>query len=179
MCQIVFLAGPSGVGKSHVARRLEEHFRFVHLDIDQDRGFKANGIQRVWHLFSKDGEVQPLKTALCNRIAEKGHAGAVVSFPSTRVLTIPQVRIASAAGICTVVLWGTPEQCMHGRGKRELESTRTFDPARYEKSNKRAFDMYTASEYANVRLDAFEEDGSHRACDVLIARIQDRLATNR
>jgi shikimate kinase len=102
---VVFIAGPSGVGKSKVGEWLVEDLNWLLIDIDMSNPFRTHNLQREWHLFNTQLETVALFSTLQQKIAEAGSQGAVVSLPSTRILTRKQIEAARCVGICTVLLW--------------------------------------------------------------------------
>ena len=173
---MIFVVGPSGGGKSEVSNWIAADLQFLHLDIDRRHGFGANGLRPEWHKFSSRLDVAPLAARLRDRVAVAERSGTVLSFPSTRVLTRAQIDTARRANICTVVLWGPEAFCKEARRARELENWRTLDDGRYEKANRKAFDTYGRSEYADLRVEAFLRDGSRWPRDHMTAMIRRRIA---
>lgn len=176
LAPVIFVVGPSGAGKSEVSKWIETDLQFLHLDIDRRRGFGANGIRQEWHQFSSGLDVAPLAACLRDRIAAEKRSGAVLSFPSTRILTREQIDIAKGTDICTVVLWGPEEFCRKARRERELENRRTLNDNRYERANRKAFDTYGRSEYADLRVEVFRPDGSRWPRDYMTTIIRRRIA---
>ena len=173
---IIFVAGPSGAGKSDVSKWVEADLGFLHRDIDIHHPFGTYCLRREWHLFSAQRDPVPLASILCERIAEAGN-GAVLSFPSTRILTRKQVEDARSVGICTVVLWGLEELCKEARRARERASGLVLDEQRYDKSNRRAFDTYRTSEYADVGVEAFCADGLRWSREHMVSIISTRATS--
>jgi hypothetical protein len=169
---VIFVAGPSGVGKSQVSQWLEADLGLLHLDIDRYHGFGVNGLRQQWDQFGRLIDYAPLMSALCDRIVKAKRSGIVLSFPSTRILTPEQIDFARSAGICTVVLWGTEELCKEARRARDSAQGRTFNEKRYDRSNRDAFDWYGRSEYAGVRVEAFCPDGSRVPREQIVSTIQ-------
>ena len=63
---IIFILGPSGVGKSKVSSLIEADLQFLHIDFDRPNGFKE--FQEQWDSFRKKHNLGPLVSALRNRI---------------------------------------------------------------------------------------------------------------
>jgi hypothetical protein len=154
------LLGPSGVGKTRVARQLEA-LDLIHIDVDQRNGLGANGLRKEWRQFSEaDGSA--LASALDARVVAANRPGVFVSFPSTRVLRGWQLDTARAAGIGIALLWGTRTHCASARKRRDEAQGLRFDAARYSRSNGEAFREYGSPAFDDVRIEVCERDGTHR-----------------
>lgn len=176
LAPVIFVVGPSGAGKSKVSMWIETDLQFLHLKIDRNQGLKANGIREEYHQFSSKLNVAPLAACLRERIAAANRSGAVLSFPSTRILTREQIDIAKGADICSVILWGPLEFCREVRRERERGRGRTLDEIRYEIANRKTFDTYGRSEYADLRIEGFQSDGSRWDHDIMMALIRRKIA---
>jgi shikimate kinase len=172
---IVFIAGPSGVGKSKVGEWLVEDLNWLLIDIDIPHPFRTHNLQREWHLFSTQLETVALFSVLQQKIAEAGNQGAVVSLPSTRILTRKQIEAARSVGIYTVLLWGSEEFCKTACQAREQSKGQVLDNNRYDRSNRRAFDAYQSSEYDDVRVETFHSDGSRCGRGDIVKTIRKRV----
>jgi len=176
--RLLFLAGPSGVGKSTVATALSLSLDLFHLDGDQHDAFKVHGLRKVWGEFWSDRNVHPLAQALRTLGAAKGREGVVVSLASRkkRLLDPDHVALARDAGIETIVLWGEEEFCRHARRRRDRENGRPWSRAKYDEGNRRAFELYGKSDYETARIDVFMPDGSRRRMEETLAAIRARGA---
>ena len=145
LAPVIFIVGPSGAGKSLVSKWIETDLQFLHLEIDRNQGLKAHGIRDEYHQFSSKLNVAPLAACLRERIAAEKRSGAVLSFPSTRILTREQIDIAKGADICTIILWGPVEFCREARRERECGRGKPLDENDYEIKNRKAFDTYGRS----------------------------------
>ena len=157
---IIFIAGPSGAGKSTISEWIVSDLHLLHLDIDCHHGFGFHGLRREWHLFSTRLDPGPLASAVRDRIKAARSLGAVLSFPSNRILSQGQIEAAKSVGICTVIIWGPENLCKQARRDRDCAIGQLFEEERYEKSNRTAFTTYGSVEYAHVRVEAFRPDGS-------------------
>ena len=176
MCPILFILGPSGVGKSFASKGLEEEHAFLYLDIDQHRGFEVNGFPPEWDKDLSRVDFAQLATAVRSSVAVKERAGAVLSFPTIHVFTSEQLEAAFRVGISTVVLWGTEEWCIEARRVRSKRNRRKFDLRRYQEKNRHSFETYARPEYANVRVEAFRPDGSRWPLEHFLDLIMARAA---
>jgi len=173
---VLFVLGPSGVGKSCVSKGLEEDYLFLHLDIDQNRGFEVNDFPAEWDEDISRINFAQLATSVHRRVAVEHRAGAVLSFPTIHVFSPQQLKAASRVGISTVVLWGTEERCIDARRVRAKKNRVKFDLVRYQRKNRESFETYAQSEYAHLRLEAFRPEGSRWPREHLLALIMARTS---
>jgi hypothetical protein len=175
---IIFVLGPSGVGKSYLSKKLKEkNVVYVHIDTDRsDRTFAANGFPSEWDDDFHKVEPATLAGDLRNRLSDK-HSGAVVSFPTVHVFTPEKLVEAAQLGVTPVVLWGKQGDCVRAAELRINKKGMMFDLARYERLNKPTFEAYGRPEYDAFRVEAFrEEDGSRYLDEEWLARIVERTA---
>lgn len=173
---IVFVLGPSGVGKSCVSEGLVEDYLFLHFDIDRNHGFKANGFPAGWDEDLGKVDFAHLAAAVHGRLAIEQRAAAVLSFPTVHVFSLEQLEAASRSGITTVVLWGTKERCIEARRIRSRKNRVRFVLDRYERKNRRTFETYGQSEYASLRVEAFHPDGSRWPREHILGLITERMS---
>jgi len=181
---IIFIFGPSGVGKSHLSNLIKkQNFLYVHIDTDDTKKtFVANGFPSEWdNDFSKvnfDVFVGKLRERL-----ETEYDGVVVSFPTSYRFTKENLDYLRKLGVIPILLWGTEENCklsainrMKEKGKktgRNLNMGRYLD--RYDQKNLQTFQLYSRPEYDTFKLEAFRVDGS-RFLDEEIKKQIDQMA---
>ncbi len=172
---IIFVLGPSGVGKSHLSKKLKERdFLYVHIDTDRsDRTFAANGFPSEWDDDFDKVDLAHLVGVLRDRLNDK-HAGVVVSFPTVHVFTPEKLVGAVQLGVTPVVLWGKQEDCVRAAEKRIEKKGMTFNLARYEQLNEPAFRAYGRPEYDAFKVGAFRDDGTRHPDQEWLARIMER-----
>jgi hypothetical protein len=156
---ILFLLGPSGVGKSWVAKGLREDYSFLHIEIEP--GFKRNGFPTEWDENIGNIDFASLATAVRRRLNPE-QRGAALSLRAEHVFTIQQLTTASRAGISPVVLWGTKESCLDARRVRQTQRLGRFDAGdlkRYWQQNILTFATYARPEFDEFRVEAFQADG--------------------
>ena len=156
---ILFILGPSGVGKSHVSKQLQKSgFRYVHIDTDRPtRSFEANGFPSEWDDDFRNVTIAHLVAVLRAPIER---AGTVVSFPTVDVFTPDMLDQASELGATPIVLWGTKEHCIKAAEERIRKKGKSFKRGRYERLNDPTFLAYGGREYDAFRIEAFREDDS-------------------
>jgi len=174
---ILFILGPSGVGKSHVSKDLQRNgFLHVHIDTDRaTRNFAANGFPREWDDDFQNVNVAYLVAVLRDRLNTE-HAGAVVSFPTVDVFTPEMLGEASELGVTPLLLWGTREHCMKAAEARIRRKGMSFNRSHYERLNEPTFLAYCGAEYDPFRVEAFRNDGSRLPDEDWVAKFMLRTA---
>ncbi len=174
---IIFVLGPSGVGKSYLSEKLEKNkFLYVHIDTDRgERTFAANGFPSEWDNDFHKVDPAHLVGVLRDRLDNK-QAGAIVSFPTVHVFTPEKLVEAAQLGVTPVVLWGKQEDCVRAAEKRIKKKGKTFNLSRYEQQNGPAFRAYGRPEYDAFKVEAFREGGSRYPDEEWLARIMERTA---
>jgi GTPase SAR1 family protein len=177
MKPIIFVFGPSGVGKSYLSKKLAENkFLYMHIDTDRrERTFAANGFSSEWDGDYHKVDLAHLVGVLRDRLDDE-HAGAIVSFPTVHVFTSEKLVEVAQLGVTPLVLWGKYEDCVGAAEKRIKKKGKKFNLLRYEKRNEPAFRVYGCPEYDAFRVKAFREDGSRYTDEEWLARIMGRTA---
>ncbi len=172
---IIFIFGPSGVGKSHLSNLIKkQNFLYVHIDTDDTKKtFAANGFPSEWdNNFSKvnfDVFVDKLRERL-----ETEYNGVVVSFPTVYRFTQENLDLLKQLGVIPVLLWGTETNCKRAAEIRINKKGKQFNLGRYDQKNLQTFQLYSRPEYDIFRLEAFRMDGS-RFSDEEIKKQIDQL----
>ena len=96
----------------------------------------------------------------------------MLSFPSNRVLTLNKIAAARSVGIHTVVLWGPEGLCKKAACERPNSPV---SEKRYDGSNRDAFDTYGGSEFADLRVEAFQLGGGRRDTEEIVEIIRARV----
>lgn len=176
MKPIIFLLGPSGIGKSYLSKMLaENNYLYVHIDTDsRKRTFAANGFPPEWDRDFHKVNLALLVGELRDRLNNE-HAGAVVSFPTVHVFSPKMLLEASLLGVTPMVLWGKKEYCIRAAEQRIKNKGRKFDLPRYERLNEPTFLAYVRPEYNAFRVEAFQEDGSRYPKVKWLKRIMERM----
>jgi hypothetical protein len=172
---LLFVAGPSAVGKTTYCATLEWALHFTHVDIDADNVLRTYGIRAEWSQYERDNP-RPLAEALLKRAAVEGRAGAIVSVPSSRVIKPEWLRPMFAAGFCVLVLWAPREFCVNSARQRATKRHETFDVGAYGRATWKCFRTYSGPEFTRVRLEVCSPDGVRLDDSIIISSVQQRLA---
>ncbi|MCL4299528.1 MAG: AAA family ATPase [Anaerolineae bacterium] len=177
MKPIIFLLGPSGIGKSHLSKMLAKNkFLYVHIDTDSiKRTFAANGFPSEWDDDFYKVNLAHFVSELRDRL-DNEHAGVVVSFPTVHVFTPEKLVEAAQLRVTPVVLWGKQEHCIRAAEKRIEKKGGKFNLPRYERLNGPTFRAYGRPEYDAFRVEAFHEDGSRYPDEKWLTLIMERTA---
>jgi len=172
---IIFLLGPSGIGKSYLSEMLSKNkFLYVHIDTDsQKRTFAANGFPSEWDDDFRKVNLAHFVGELRDRL-DNEHAGAAVSFPTVYVFTPEKLVEAEQLGVTPVVLWGKQKDCIRAAEKRIEKKGLKFDLPRYERKNVPTFQAYGRPEYDAFRVQAFQEDGTRYPNEEWLTKIIER-----
>lgn len=175
---VVFIGGLSGAGKTELSNWLAADLDFLHLNIDRDDdkdGIDVNDLRREWDLFLHRFDSAPLAAAVRQMALSENRSGAVLSFASTTFFIRPLIEAAGLDDIRTVILDGPPEWCLKAFLERERRTGRLRDAGHWHRNNDKAASIYCSEAYADVRLAAFQPDGSRLARQDLVKAIRDRL----
>ena len=177
MKSILFVFGPSGVGKSHLSKKLaSDGFLYVHIDTDSSkRSFAANRFPAEWDADFSSVKLSNLVVVLQDRL-EKEHVGAVVSFPTAHLFTPEMLAEALRLGATPLLLWDTRDHCVKAAQERIRMKGYSFNASRYRRLNEPAFAAYSSSEYDPFRVYAFRDDGSRFSEDEWVEGIMRRTA---
>lgn len=176
---IVFLLGPSGAGKSTLASWLAEDSALLHLEIDAfpNDGIDAAGLRAEWDSFWSNASASALVIAIQTRVAAAGTPGAVLSFPSTLVLSLTHLNVLRNAGVTSLVLYGSAAGCLDAFLEQDAKVRRVNgDPVEHWlANNQHAYFTFSRPEYAPFRVAVFRNGGRVPRED-LVAEVQRRAA---
>ncbi len=171
MPKIVFLGGPSGVGKSHFASKHLVSLGWRHFEIDQATkdGIDEHNLRREWDAFFERSEPTLLRQELTRR-ADRA-PGIVLSFSSNLVFV--QRHISAAASAFQIAyLFGHPAHCLTAFLERERWNGRGLDANHWDRNNALLFARLSRSIHHRFLVHAFHQDGSRRdpnaICDDLL-----------
>ena len=133
---LLFIVGPSGVGKTHLADSMAVR-GIVHVNFDRrdGNGVDIAGLRESWDSLLNDREPRPLADALREMVGGVC-TGAVITCPSGIMpsnnsnapawyLSRTDLAMMKDRGLQTVILYGRREDCLNSFLERErrLQST--------------------------------------------------------
>jgi hypothetical protein len=173
---IIFLLGPSGVGKDYVATLLTKQIPILFLDFDIRHPFGHYGLRKEWSRLITEFDPQPFAAALRARNKDANPTRLLLSFGSRCVLTRKHLDAAATVGIQAVLLWGPKDLCRKAAIGRN--DGRVTAESKYNDANKVAFETYSSVEFDPIRVEVFRADGSHRRDEDLLNDIRKLMMPN-
>jgi len=175
---IVFILGPSGAGKTTLAKDLESGLNFIHLDIDRadgQDGIDVENLRSEWNEYLRSNQAQRLANVIHQRTAGENKRGAILSFPSGLVLTDEHIREGTEHGIVTVILYGPRQDCINSFLEREKTTSRHLGINHWERNNRESYALFGLPEFAPYRILTFE-NGNRIPSTSLIEDVRLRVA---
>lgn len=168
----LFVLGPSGAGKSSLGNALSARLGWLHVEFDQDSqdGVTKSGLREEWDAFYNEHQADRLAATLQCRATAGGKSGLVVSMPSLVVLMPKHITAATAAGISTIVLYGTGAECLQAFLQREVATGRSLTAEHWISNNAVTYAIHSRPEYAAIRVSAFCF-GSRRPVEEVVAEV--------
>jgi hypothetical protein len=130
---VMFLLGPSGVGKTTLGYALQQELGMLHLLLDghpEGNGIDVEKLRSEWDTLLNTRNPRPLADEVRGRIESSGHSGVVISCPSGimpaeegqgKPWHFPRALLAAMAaiGVRCAVLTGPLDACMAAAINRE------------------------------------------------------------
>ncbi|HEX5273594.1 MAG TPA: hypothetical protein VFW33_24025 [Gemmataceae bacterium] len=190
---ILVILGPSGAGKTHFSDYMGAQKGMVHINLDQDgdaalkEGVKAGWEALTTKYLALRGPQQFVED-IRRRISSSGVKGAVVTCTSGVMPSIrpgatgwhfSQEYISSLldSGVCTVVLYGTQNDCRNSFLQREKQTGRNIGGPEFWQGNNAAWydpDQFSVQAFGALMVQAFA-DGIHRDEEALFEEIHKRF----
>lgn len=161
-----FILGPSGSGKSYVAKRFAASIDALWLEADlvYEDGINALGLRREWDIFVNFGVYEPICDEFDRRAAAQKKQSVVLSLPGFPILTLEHAERAKSRGRI-FYLSGTPEQCLDSFLRREKATGRNLDAAHWHRNRRDFFDCLERPEFKPLMISNFNGDGSYRTLE--------------
>lgn len=171
-----FIHGPSGSGKSYVAKKLADAKNALHIEIDlwpPRDGIEEHGLNPQWDSFYRSCDFGPLNAELTRRAADVGASGCVLSLPGFPILRVGHAeRTSGQAKI--IYLIGTPGQCLDSFLVREKETGRNLDMVHWANNSVRFFPELQRADIQPLCLPCFDANSRRRATADIIRDIDSR-----
>lgn len=168
MSQILFIFGPSGVGKSTFAEWLVENYGFLHINFDRwdNKGVDGKVIKNEMDKFFSDHQPTELRSVIEKNLDMR--KGAVVTFPSTVIPNISKIKMLKQSNIKTVILYGSEENCLNAFIKREKEIGRNLSKEHWHKYNDHLYNGRSIKhQHAPYLVPVFQK-AERKSCEFLI-----------
>src|SRR5438105_5022069 len=170
---IIFVLGPSGVGKSHLSKALALKLEYEFYEIDQypADGIDVHDLRREWNELWLFARPDALVELLRRRAQAAGKTGIVLSFPSMLILKWPHLGALSRK-VRVVYLTGTAKECRDAFLAREQQSGRGLDVTHWVGNNNRSmFEFLESDEATNYAVAAFAGTGLRRDTERVLAEM--------
>ncbi|MBM3265091.1 MAG: ATP-binding protein [candidate division Zixibacteria bacterium] len=160
----LFLLGPSGVGKSHLAAYLEREHGWLHLEIDQmgQDGIDLYDLRMEWDAFYLHKQPATLIETFKKRAHNR--SGCVLTFPSMVIMDSEHIR-CGLGSICIRYMDGPMSLCLLAFRQRERETGRNLADAHWAFYNRKIFRVLSHRAIRPHRVAAFTPDGCRRTPD--------------
>jgi gluconate kinase len=165
---IIFVLGPSGVGKSELSSALAKKLDYEFYEIDQHPadGIDEHKLRREWDEFWLNGRPEPFVDALRERAHAAEKKGIVLGFPSMLILKGAHLRGLSGK-VRVVYLTGTEGQCLDAFLAREQKTGRGLNALHWAENNQSVFDFLKTEEAKLHIVRAFDQNGRRNRQQVL------------
>lgn len=183
---IFFILGPSGVGKTTLCDHLALH-GMLHINFDRPdcNGVDQEGLRSEWNAFLDDRNPQTLAEAIRHRVRGAARGGATITCPSGIVPSATTDAIGprlcrrylsqlSATGFCTVILYGSRDDCIRAFLRREAGSGRGLGQNHWDENNHYWAHKFQPTDFAEKIVLTFR-NGAHRPLAELVAEILSRV----
>ena len=151
---MLFILGPSGVGKSAFGNYLAQTHGWLHLEIHH--------LQHEWKLFFRQMNTLHLVRTLRQRMTSANKTNCVLTFPGGQVLSPEYIKVcALSVQIC--YLYGSAAHCINAFLQRELETGRNLDVNFWIKYNRDSYTKMSVPSLEPYRVHVFTRAGRHRS----------------
>lgn len=171
-CSIIFIFGPSGVGKSSFGSYLSNHHHWLHLEIDipKTNDVDIHDIQHYWTEY-RNGNMAPLLTELNTRVKSLGRAGCVLTFRSTDILLNHELEFTQRQGVIVTYFYGTAADCIFSFLQREDKLGSQLGLNHWLIHNQQSYLRMSLPDLSVYRINVFKPDGSRRQWDEVSRQI--------
>jgi shikimate kinase len=174
--RIIFILGPSGVGKSEFSHSLANALKYDHVETDLYRqdGIEVEQLREEWNIFSNVNDAAPLAKTLNQRIKLRECSGLIISFSSLTWLSDEQLLELCKNEIAPIILFAEREECLRSFLERERKTGRQLSANHWERHN-HCFDRFGRSGIEKFRIRTFES-GVRKNDKTLIEEVKTSIA---
>lgn len=141
---VLFVLGPSGVGKTDLGDEIAAQLGFLHYDADAGA---ARGIASVIVEMA----------LLCKKAQEEHSSGVVLTFPSGFLPSSNDLLRLRPMGVQTAILYASAERCLAAFVEREKQNGRGL-PAQHWIDNNSNHGQFGQPDYTEFRVETFDRD---------------------
>ncbi len=183
---IIFLLGPSGVGKTSLGNALAQMLGMLHILFDGPSagdGVDAAKLRVQWDTLLNAKDPHPLADEVRKRIKISGHSGAVISCPSG-VVSAEDLQALSwhfsrsllakmkSCGVRCVTLFGPLQHCRDAAINRADGTGVTI--VSWDQNNP-DWKKFRPESFSDQVINVFKDDGRRRGIDDLVREFQERF----
>ena len=175
---IIFLMGPSGIGKTTLANCVAAEWNYIHIDYDQWGGdenvFKP--LRDGWESFKLSCNVKQFRDLIENTIPDTA-TGAVLSFPSDDMMAdLSVMEQAKETGLHIFIMYADANICRQTFIEREKTNGRGLPVEHWDKCNSHIYESgYLTSAHMPYLLEAYTSAGQRRTKDDLLSEIKKQI----
>jgi len=171
-CSILFIFGPSGVGKSSFGSHLSNHHNWLHAEIDvpNTNNVDSHEIRHEWGEY-RNGNATPLLAKLDKRVKYLGRAGCVLTFRSTDLLLDHELQLTEKQGVVVTYLYGSAADCILSFLQREHKQGSQLGLNHWLTHNQHSYLRMSLPDLSSYRVNVFNPDGTRRHWDEISRQI--------
>jgi len=177
--QIIFILGPSGVGKSTIGPLVSEALDFLYIEVDRypdGDGIDLENIRTQWNVFCNKCNASPLAKSLRKKALMAGRKGVVLTFPSL-FFEPDSFKRLEKENINVFILSGSSTECLGSFLRRERKTGRNLTIEHWLMHNNLIFSKMFLPEYEQFRISAFKS-GRHRGKKAIANEFRNRFYEN-
>jgi shikimate kinase len=174
---ILFILGPSGVGKTDLGNYLQKELNLLHLDFDvMERGdvIKELDLRDQWNELFNECKPQRFVDEIRKRCREQSCQGASISFVGNCVFLKEFLKRHILLGIRCVILYGSAADCIKWFLHREKKTGRGLPIEHWLVHNPDSYIKFSLPVFDEYRLNVFDQNGRRPNSEIL-AEIESRL----
>lgn len=169
---MIFIFGPSGVGKSSFGSYLSNQHNWLHLEIDipNTNDVDIHGIQHHWREY-RNGNAAPLLAELNARVTHLNRAGCVLTFRSTDLILNHELEFTQKQGVVVTYLYGTAADCISSFLQRENKQNSPLGLNHWLTHNQQSYLRMSLPDLSSYRINVFKHDGTRKQWNEIYSHI--------